>query len=189
MSNRATRSRTAFFVALAIALGMIPGSAARSYASDVSEILRPSGTRLKKKCLKDKIYSDSLRECVIKTSKVLTDFDFYYGGYELLKSKKYEEALDTFDLIKNKEWPQVFTFIGITKQKLGKVDESVSLFVKALSLDPNYIVAREHLGEAYLQKGEPEKARDQLVQIEKLCGVKCDAYYRLEKSIGNYSKS
>ncbi len=192
MSNRFMQCRTTSFAAVVIALGMILSSAGLSYAAGGSEILRdpstPPSTRLKKKCPKGKVYRGKLKKCVVKTSEALTDSELYTAGYRLAKSKQYKEALDTFSLIKNKERAQVLTFIGFSTRKLGKVDEGINFYMKALALDPNYVEAREYLGEGFLQKGEPEKAKEQLAEIEKRCGKKCEEYEDLAKAIRKHIK-
>lgn len=42
--------------------------------------------------------------------------------------------------------------------------------------NPSHLSAREYLGEAHLQAGQPDKAREQLKELERLCGRSCDEY-------------
>ena len=42
---------------------------------------------------------------------------------------------------------------------------------------------REYLGEAYLQKGDVEGAKEQLTEIADRCGGPCDDYELLVKAI------
>jgi hypothetical protein len=39
---------------------------------------------------------------------------------------------------------------------------------------------REYLGEAYIQLGRVDLARDQLAEIEKHCGTTCEPYVELD---------
>jgi hypothetical protein len=54
---------------------------------------------------------------------------------------------------------------------------------QALALDPNYTKARQYLGEAFLQKGDVVKAKEQLMEIADRCGGPCDDYELLVKAI------
>ncbi len=40
---------------------------------------------------------------------------------------------------------------------------------QALAIDPGYTKVREYLGEAYLQKGDVAKAKEQLMEIADRC--------------------
>ena len=57
---------------------------------------------------------------------------------------------------------------------------------EALRLDPRHAQAHEYLGEAYLMAGNVQKARDQLLVLERLCGSRCEETALLRKSIAAY---
>ena len=50
-------------------------------------------------------------------------------------------------------------------------------------VNPSHLSAREYLGEAHLQAGQPDKAREQLMELERLCGRSCDEYRDLTDAI------
>ena len=54
------------------------------------------------------------------------------------------------------------TLIGYSTRKLGDVDKGIDYYHQALAIDPDYTKARQYLGEAYLQKGDVAKAKEQL---------------------------
>ncbi len=54
---------------------------------------------------------------------------------------------------------------------MGDVQHALPIYRQALDLNPNYVVARAYLGEAFLSLGEPSKARDELAEIERRCGA------------------
>ncbi len=45
------------------------------------------------------------------------------------------------------------------------------------------------MGEAYLQQGDVEAAKEQLTEIEKRCGKGCEEYAELARQIDAYVKS
>ena len=73
--------------------------------------------------------------------------------------------------------------IGYSTRKLGNVDKGIDYYRQALAIDPNFTKARQYLGEAYLQKGDVAKAKEQLMEIADRCGGPCDDYEFLVKAI------
>ena len=57
---------------------------------------------------------------------------------------------------------------------------------EALRLDPKHLGAHEYLGEAYLQTGNLDKAKDQLRTLDKLCFFACKEYTMLKKAVADY---
>ena len=56
---------------------------------------------------------------------------------------------------------------------------------EALRADPDFTLAREYMGEAYLTLGDVEAAKGQLAEIEKRCGAGCAEYAELERQIAD----
>ena len=57
---------------------------------------------------------------------------------------------------------------------------------EALRLDPKHLGAHEYLGEAYLQTGNLDKAKEQLRTLDKLCFFSCKEYTMLKKAVADY---
>ena len=81
------------------------------------------------------------------------------------------------------EDPRILNETGFVTRKLGNVDGALPYYRKALSIDPNYTLAREYMGEAFVTKGDLASAREQLREIEKRCGTRCLEYAKLAKAI------
>ena len=64
----------------------------------------------------------------------------------------------------------VWNWSGYVARKSGRLSEAFPYYDKALAIDPKHRGAHEYLGEAYLQNGEREKARQQLQILQGLCG-------------------
>lgn len=123
--------------------------------------------------------------CVGAASARMADEELFYAGYWLAKNGQYETALGYLTLAQKKD-ERVLTYIGYATRKLGHVEEALPLYQQALSVNPNYVVARAYLGEAFLTKGEPDKARAELDEIARRCGTACPAYVDLKAHIGGY---
>ena len=81
----------------------------------------------------------------------------------------------------------MLTMIGYATRHLGRVDEALGYYGKALALNPNMTNTRQYLGEAYLQKNDVAKAKIELAVIERICGNDaCQDYRDLAKEIAKY---
>ena len=78
--------------------------------------------------------------------------------------------------------------IGFSLRKLGRVDEAMEYYQKVLAAYPDRTTTRQYLGEAFLQIGEPAKAKDQLAEIGKRCGTACEDYQLLADEIAKFEK-
>ena len=66
---------------------------------------------------------------------------------------------------------------------MGDVEKGLTYYKAALEVDPSYTLVREYMGEAYLQLGKIDKAREQLATIKSLCGTTCQEYVVLKREI------
>lgn len=123
--------------------------------------------------------------CVGAARQGMADEELFYAGYWLAKSGQYEKALGYLALAERKD-ERVLTYIGFATRKLGRVDEALPYYERALKANPNYVVARAYMGEAFLTKGEPVKARAELAEIAARCGTGCPAYVELKDTIAAY---
>ena len=122
--------------------------------------------------------------CVGAAKAGMPDAELFYAGYWLAKSGRYAEALGYLTLA-DKQDERVLTYIGYATRKLGDVDGALPFYGAALERNPNYTIARAYLGEAWLTKGEPAKARAELAEIEHRCGKTCAEYADLAGHIAD----
>jgi tetratricopeptide (TPR) repeat protein len=138
---------------------------------------------VKASCGTGQVWSSGVDACLDGNSAALSDDDLYLAGRDLGQEGHYAEALKLFFRIKNREQARVLNSIGYSTRKLGDVDKGIDYYHQALALDPNFTKARQYLGEAYLQKGDVQKAKEQLIEIANRCGGPCDDYELLVKAI------
>ena len=96
----------------------------------------------------------------------LSDDEIYNAAYWMARKGQYREALALLARAKNHDDPRVLNATGFATRKLGDVDGALPYYARALEINPNYAVAREYLGEAFLAKGDLRNARAQLGEIE-----------------------
>jgi len=80
----------------------------------------------------------------------------------------------------------VHNLLGYSLRKSGKLELAFARYETALRLDPKHLGAHEYIGEAYLMAGRPDKAREHLVALARLCGEKCEQYEDLSKAVAAY---
>jgi hypothetical protein len=59
----------------------------------------------------------------------------------------------------------------------------MTLYQKALAIDPNNINTHEYIGEGYVSIGRVDLARSELARLETLCGTGCEQYEDLAEAI------
>jgi tetratricopeptide (TPR) repeat protein len=123
--------------------------------------------------------------CIGAARSEMSDDELFYAGYWLAKNGRYSEALTYLDLSRTRD-ARVLTYIGFATRKQGDVDKALPLYSEALAKDPNFVVARAYLGEAYLTKNEPARAKAELAEIAARCGTTCPAYVDLDRHIAAF---
>lgn len=130
------------------------------------------------------VYDASSKTCVARSSSLIDDRDLYLHGRELALDGRYQDALDIFDAIADKNDAMVLTMMGYATRKLGRTDEGIAIYHQALAIDPDNLNTHEYLGEGYLAAGRIDLAEAQLDTLARLCGgTHCEQYQDLEKAI------
>ena len=137
----------------------------------------------RRKCPSGKSWSDKAGKCVSQRSDALSDEDRARAGRHLALDGRFSEAIAVLESVANKDNAFVLTYLGYSHRKLGDVDLGISLYKKALEIDPENVDTREYLGEGYVTKGQLDLAYLELTEIEKRCGTSCKEYQALEKAM------
>lgn len=108
----------------------------------------------------------------------------YAAAEALVKEEKFADAITALQALPKQDDPRVINYIAFSTRKMGDTDKAIALYTKALEIAPEFTLAREYLGEAYIQAKNMEKAKEQLAEIEKLCGnQECEEYKDLAEDI------
>jgi tetratricopeptide (TPR) repeat protein len=134
-------------------------------------------------CNEGWVWDKEKGECVRQQSGIVPDKALSDYAYALTQEGRYQEALDVLALMKQPKTAEALNYKGYATRKLGRVDEGIGYYLQSVSLDADYTLVREYLGEAYIQLGRVDLARDQLAEIEKRCGTTCEPYVELDAAI------
>ncbi|HWB48927.1 MAG TPA: tetratricopeptide repeat protein [Stellaceae bacterium] len=179
IAMRLDEAKTQLPRALLLALGLV-FSAGAALAAGSSPPDTPT-------CSRGEVYNSSTKKCEKRQAGALPDQDLANYAYALAKAKRYDEAIEVLDLMKNPNTAQALNYRGYATRHLGKLDEGIRYYLRAVKLDPHYAQVREYLGEAYVIKGDLASARYQLRKIKTICGnSECEEYEDLEKAIAGH---
>ena len=135
-------------------------------------------------CKKGYVYSQNKKACVKKSSEVIPDDQLYQQGRALALAGDYPAALDLLSSVKRTDDAMVYTMLGFTTRKLGRWDEGMAIYRKALAIDPTNPNTHEYIGEAYISVGRIDLAQLQLSEVERGCGNRdCFQYVKLSQAI------
>jgi tetratricopeptide (TPR) repeat protein len=121
--------------------------------------------------------------CVKLKADAVPDIDLYQNARMLADEGEYEWSLDHLRLISNQNDAEVLNYTGYANRKAGRLETGIAYYHKALSVNPDYVQAREYLGEAYVLAGRIDLAQVQLKEIAVRCGPECETYRALDAAI------
>ena len=140
-------------------------------------------------CPSGQVYDSVSKQCVPDKTSSLSDQDKTNYAYHLAKKGQYQAALNLLDSLKNGNTAEAWNYRGYATRKLGRTDEGIGYYQRALALEPNYAKAREYLGEAWMVKGRRDLAQEQLKVISGICGQRCEEYRDLQAAINGHPES
>ncbi len=141
------------------------------------------GTEQTPTCKAGEVYSQKEKKCVPANQGAIDDNDLFQTGRALAYAGRYGEAIQMLGLVSDKNDPRVLNMLGFSHRKSGRIEVGLGYYQEALTINPDFTLAREYLGEAYLTLGDVASAKNQLSEIEKRCGKGCGEYAALEKQI------
>lgn len=113
------------------------------------------------------------------------------AAQRLIDAKNWNGAITELERARRKDNrnAEVHNLLGYSLRHAGRLPEAFSEYETALRLDPSHRGAHEYVGEAWLQSKRPDKAREHLDALNKLCGTDCEQYRDLAKAIAAYESA
>jgi tetratricopeptide (TPR) repeat protein len=140
-------------------------------------------------CPKGFEWDKKKRKCVQQQSAVSPEQQRIDQAWILARAGQFETARRLFASLADQTNPEVLNGLGYTNHKLGFFDEAIAFYQQAIGRDPDYVEAREYLGEGYATLGKLDLAKEQLGEIEKRCGTACEEYIELKDAIDTAVKT
>lgn len=139
-------------------------------------------------CRSGKVWDKKSRKCVEPKQGLLDDDSLYEAGRGLAMAGRYGEAITVLGYVADKADPRILNYLGYSHRKAGRIAVGLGYYQEALRINPDYVLAREYLGEAYLTLGDLASAKDQLNEIHKRCGKGCREYSLLSQELARFEK-
>jgi tetratricopeptide (TPR) repeat protein len=124
-----------------------------------------------------------IKKCMKATAGVLSDDELYLQGRLLAKQGQYDWALTVLAAVQDQSNPDVLNYMGYSNRKAGRLDIAIGYYKKALDQNPNFVLAREYLGEGFVAAGKLDLAKVQLDEIANRAGTSSEEYIDLKKAI------
>ena len=101
-----------------------------------------------------------------------------------VKAKDFKAALaELTPMLETHQHADVYNLMGFSLRKTGDYKQAYTFYSKALEFDPEHKGALEYLGELYVETGEIDKAKQNVVLLKKLCPGGCEELADLEKAV------
>lgn len=166
--------------AVAVSLVLAPGFA---FAAGNPDPIAPKPTETTTICEEGHIYDEATQTCVVLQQDSLLDQDNAYDVVrELAYAGRYSDAqllLASMDQTDDR----VQTYWGFTHRKMGNMDAAMAAYTQALDTNPDNILARSYMGQAFVTEGETHLAFVQLQEINARGGAGTWAAQSLENAI------
>jgi len=110
---------------------------------------------------------------------------------KLVKDKKWDEAIQVLTKAgeQDRSNADIENLLGYAERNRGNLDAAFEHYDRALQLNPGHRGAHEYVGEAYLMAGKPDKAKEQLAFLARLCHSRCEEFKDLKEGIEKYEET
>ena len=105
-----------------------------------------------------------------------------------IKAKDFKGAIaELTPMLETNQHADVYNLMGFSLRKTGDYKQAYTFYRKALDFNPEHKGALEYLGELYVETGQVDKARENVVLLKKLCPGGCEELADLEHAIARAS--
>ena len=144
------------------ALTLLPFAALAAGSDDTEP---PKATQTSTECEEGQVWDEQTKACVDAKSDLLDDDTRFRAVRELAWAGRPGDALVVLSAMTEGQTDRVLTYTGFANRKAGRLEEGLAAYDAALKLNPDNVLARSYLGQAYVDMGEIELAQLQLDEI------------------------
>jgi tetratricopeptide (TPR) repeat protein len=148
-------------LALAAALCTLPLAALAASDDDFP----PKQTKTSTECTDGQVWDEKSKTCTDPKSGALDNDTLYRAVRELAWAGRPDDALHVLSAMTEGDTDRVLTYKGFAHRKADRLEEGLAWYDAALTANPDNLLARSYLGQAYVLMGEIALAQAQLDQI------------------------
>ena len=110
--------------------------------------------------------------------------DGYEKAYALIYDRQdYATGIEELRSLHRDDHPDVANLIGYASRKLGRTEDAVVWYERALAADPKHTRTWQYYGMWHLEMGDRAKAEENLERIRLICGGACEDYTSLRDAL------
>jgi tetratricopeptide (TPR) repeat protein len=167
-------------IAAAATVCLLPFAALAAGSDDTEP---PPATQTSTECVKGQVWDEATKSCVDAESGQLDDDTRFRAVRELAWAGRPEDALIVLLAMTEGQTDRVLTYIGFANRKAGRMAEGLAAYDAALALNPDNLLCRSYLGQAYVEIGQIDLAQLQLDEIRARGGAGLWAETALQSAI------
>lgn len=126
----------------------------------------PTPTETVKQCAEGLVFDLATQSCMTPAASTNDDSAMMDDIRSLSHEGRYDDALVLLAKMSDQTDPLVLTYYGFVTRKAGDVAAGMAFYEQALDVDPDMILARSYMGQAYVEQGKMTLAKAQLAEIQ-----------------------
>lgn len=168
-------------IVTSLCLGLL--TASHALMADVEEDNEPKPTETTKTCEEGHVWDAEKEKCISIKDTSFNDDIIYQQARELAYANRHQDAIALLEQAQNTNNPKILNYLGFSHRKAGNMDTAMSYYNQAITIDPNYILARSYMGQGLVTLGKIDLAKAQLQEIQQRGGKGTPAYDNLARAI------
>ncbi|MCR9157794.1 MAG: hypothetical protein NXH80_11140 [Rhodobacteraceae bacterium] len=141
-----------------------------TFAAGTESDTPPTPTETTTNCTNGMVWDSDTKACVEPTDSSFNDTERMNAVRELAYAGRISDAERVLDAVEDQESDGVLTYRGFTARKAGRMNDAYTWYTRALSANPNNLLARSYMGQWHVESGNIELARAELSEIRQRGG-------------------
>lgn len=154
-----------------------------AFAAGGGSATPPTQTNTTKVCQNGMVWDEKTEACVAPQESQLDDDTLYKAVREFAYVGQYQEALDALDAMAKQQDDRVLTYRGFAHRKQGDWELGMDFYAQALAINPDNLLARSYMGQAFVEDGQIALAQAQLTEIRTRGGRGTWAEFSLRQAL------
>jgi len=166
---------------LILAVALLFPTAALAVGSDDDTPATPTQTTTE--CTDGKVWDEKSESCRTPRESRLDDDTLYRAAREFAYAGQFGHALGALAAMSDQHDDRVLTYKGFAHRKSGDTALGMQYYVQAIVKNPDNLLARSYMGQAFVEAGDLDAAKAQLAEIRARGGRQSWSAFALKSAI------